>query len=579
MSTQVGPAPEGNSLIAALRIIDDAWEEYRRSPYVQHQLGEAPARLPEISLTEAQRRSAVGRSISRRLEAIDLDLVPHDVALTLGLVRFRAKTWSYEADWYWIVSDPLGTGFFGMFLPTAYCGGALLNLIHGQLASLRSTERGDADRYLALVADYARLIDQFTERTAAQAERGMRMPKVQVRQSRALLSAFKSRIRDALGIEFRRSTGAVAKEFTRELENRIATQIEPAFDRALGGLSEDYFAQAPDSVGLGQYPGGAEVYAELVKLHTTLKVTPEKIHAIGIARIAEIEESMRRIRADLGFAGDNAAFLEHFKLDPRWRANTAEEVTATFQRYMNRFRARLNEYFSVAPKATYRAAPLAEALQGSMTFGYYDAPTRNRPEGIYLFNTANLLNESLLSVGTLTYHELMPGHHLHIATQQENKDLHPFRKYGIVSAYNEGWAEYAASFAGEIGLYERPEERYGRLAFDAFLTCRLVVDTGMNAFSWSRERAQKYMREHSGMSEAVIQMELIRYSCDIPGQALVYKLGDTQIMAMRDRMRHALGLGFKLKEFHSAVLKSGALPMPELEWHIEHEIRKQRQHE
>src|SRR5262249_18502431 len=159
---------------------------------------------------------------------------------------------------------------------------------------------------------------------------------------------------------------------------------------------------------------------------------------------------------------------------------------------------RFAEFFQVAPQADYGVTPLPEALQGSMTFGYYDAPRPDRNRGLYLFNSRNLTKQALFNVGALIYHELVPGHHLHLATQRENLLLHPLRAHSFVNAYNEGWAEYAGTFAGEIGMYEAPEERYGRLVMDAFLTCRLVVDTGMNVLGWSLERARGYMHAHSG---------------------------------------------------------------------------------
>jgi uncharacterized protein (DUF885 family) len=168
----------------------------------------------------------------------------------------------------------------------------------------------------------------------------------------------------------------------------------------------------------------------------------------------------------------------------------------------------------------------------------------------------------------------MPGHHLQLSAQLENESLHPFRKYGSLNAYNEGWAEYAVAFAGEIGGYEQPEERYGLLINDAFLTSRLVVDTGMNALGWSLQRARDYMRAHSGLSDEEVASESIRYSCDMPGQALAYKLGDTEIHALRQQMRCALGSRFTLKGFHTLVVGVGALPFPDLKWHTEHEIER-----
>lgn len=571
---QIQPKQTGASFNTALRAVDDAWREFQRSPFVQLQMGISPTQLPDVSLTEAERRSEVGRSLLKRLDGLDMSALPHDLALTVRLVRFRAHTWSREVDWYWIVVDPSGIGAFGVFLPTAYCGARLLNSVHNQLASFRFRSSGDTDRYLALVADYERLIEQFTERTAGQAARGIYMPRVQVQQARTLLTAFKSGVRAALSVAPQRLAAVAADDFVRELDSRTATRIEPAFGRALEGLSEAYFAKAPESVGIAQYPGGAELYAELVKLYTTLDLTPEQVHTRGLERMAEIETSMCGIRADLGFKGDGPAFLAHLNHQPLWRAETVAGVSAVFQRYIDRLMPHLRNFFPVVPKASYGVAPLPEALQGSMTFGYYDPPRKDRAEGRYLFNSQNLTQQSLINIGALTYHELMPGHHMHIATQQENDGLHPFRALGLVIAYAEGWAEYAATFAGEIGMYELPEERYGRLVMDAFLTCRLVVDTGMNVLGWSLERARNYMRAYSGLSEAEILTESIRYSCDYIGQALAYKIGDREILALRERMRSALGAQFDVKDFHAAILGPGALPIPDLQWHVEQEIER-----
>ena len=558
----------------ARRIVDDAWEELRRSCVVQGQLDLPLTRLPDLSQTEAERRGHVGQELLARIAKLDTIRLPTEIALSLRLVAFRARMWAKEADWYWTVVDPLGVGFFGMFLPTAYCGGFLLDSINNQLAGFCFNEAGDLDRYLGLISDYGRLIDQIATRTEGQAQRGMRMPKAQVHQSRALLSALRSGCLSALTVERKRVDSLASTRFVAELEHRIKEAVEPAFDRALAVLSQEYFAQAPDCVGLGQYTQGREIYLELVKIHTTLDLTPEQVHSKGIERMAQIERSMQSIRAELGFKGDAAAFLAHLNSDPRWRATTVEEVTRVFQRYIDRLKPRFASYFRSAPQADYTIGPLPQALQDAMTFGYYDEPRPDRPQGVYLFNAKNLTNQALFNIGALTYHELMPGHHLHLCGQRENRSLHPFHSFSFVNAYNEGWAEYAATLAGEIGMYEEPEERYGRLVMDAFLTCRLVVDTGMNVLGWSLERARDYMRSHSGMAEAEILSESLRYSCDIPGQSLAYKLGDTEMFAMRERMRADLGARFDLKDFHAAVLGPGALPLPDLSWHIDCETRR-----
>ena len=219
-------------------------------------------------------------------------------------------------------------------------------------------------------------------------------------------------------------------------------------------------------------------------------------------------------------------------------------------------------------------APLPEALSSAMTFGYYAPQTLDQDKGLFIFNSVNLSKGPLNNIGALNYHELVPGHHFHLATQQENETLHPLRQRSIVNAYNEGWAEYAATFAGEIGMYREPEERFGRLMMDAFLTCRLVVDTGMNVLGWTIEEARQYLRNNGFMPEAEIHSETIRYSCDMPGQALAYKLGDTFLYDARERMRTALGDRFDIRDFHDAVLKPGALPLPLLKQHVERETER-----
>jgi len=555
----------------AQRIVDDAWEQVRRGPYVQQNLGVLPTRLPDLSFAEAARKSEVGRSLLARVDAIDLGELPHDLALSLRLVRWRAAMWSRQAEWYWTVCDPIDAGFFGMFLPTAYCGGFLLKFVHTMIRNFRFQDAGDLDRYLALTADYARMLEQMSERTAGQAERGMRMPIPQVSAARALITGFRGQMQDLWRISPERLGSLHAPGFRDEIERRISQYIEPGFASLLGLFDDDYVAKAPTDVGMGQYRGGAGIYESLLRMHTTQDLSPQQVFAAGQARMAQIEMQMASLRRELGFNGGGDAFLESIAADARWRAETPAAIAAVFQRYIDRLKPRFNELFRTHPVADCGVEALPEALQGSMTFGYYDAPRPDRNSGLYLFNSSNLSRLPLHNVAALNYHELVPGHHLHLATQRENTALHPFRTHAFVNAYNEGWAEYAATLAGEVGMYEEPEERYGRLVMDAFLTCRLVVDTGMNALGWTLEQARDYMREHSGMSETEIRSETLRYSCDIPGQSLAYKLGDTRMLELREQMRASLGTRFDIRDFHEAVLGPGSLPLDDLAWHIERE--------
>jgi uncharacterized protein (DUF885 family) len=559
-----------DNLGRALRLLSDVWDTLRQSPATQQQMDGVMSRLPDLSLNGAQARSTAAKELLDRMQGLDEEALPHGVQVALRQARYRLSNVAVEARWYWMVIDPLGIGFFGMFAPSAYCGGHLLNAVFRSLQAATFTHAGDSDRYLGLVADLAGMVDQMTERTLGQSERGMRIPKPQLPAARGIVTALMNQSRRVIPVQVARlSQDESSTTFSREVQRRIDDLVVPAFERFAAVLSPEYEQRAPDEVGLGQYPGGAEIYAELVKRHTTTDLTPAQVHDIGMRRMAQIEDEMRELRATAGLADDPAAYLARAHADPRFSATSTEGVASVFRRYIDRLEPVLDQAFHSRPGAQYGVAALPEALEASMTFGYYDLPRNGDAVGRYMFNARNLRRQQLMNIASLTYHELVPGHHLHLASQNENQALLPVSRYSFVNAYNEGWAEYAATLAGELGMYAEPEERYGRLIMDAFLTSRLVADTGMNAFGWSLEKARDYMREFSSMSEDEVRSESLRYSCDLPAQALAYKLGDTEMLRLRENMRSRLNDRFDLRDFHAAVLSAGALPMQDLAWHLD----------
>jgi uncharacterized protein (DUF885 family) len=255
--------------------------------------------------------------------------------------------------------------------------------------------------------------------------------------------------------------------------------------------------------------------------------------------------------------------------DPRFIPKTPEEIGDRLMSHVSRIEPKVDAFFVRRPKAPYGVKRLEPALEGAQTFGYYSPPTAAEPRGYYRYNASKLEERSLLGSAGLAYHELVPGHHFQIALAGENTDLPPFRREYFDTAYTEGWAEYAAYLAGDMGMYAEPYDRIGRLAMDLFISTRLVVDTGMNALGWSRERAMTFMKENTMSSETQIKTESLRYSADIPGQALGYKLGALKIRELRERAREKLGERFDIRRFHEAVLSSGVLPLSTLERHID----------
>lgn len=549
------------AIARALVGIDRVWAEVRQTPYILRDSPLPIDRLPDIGEAATNARSRRADEALAVLNSVDNAELPSDLAITLQVARLTAARMSKEAERYWLAFDPLGIGFFALFGPTAYGGGFLLGQVAGLLAKQRFEQAGDIDRYLGLIEDYSRLVDQMRERTVGQAERGIRIPQAQLAQSVELITRLQAGAKGLVPVEAR--LAMLGADAAGQIERRIERSVRPAFERLLALLNDpEYRGRAPAAVGIAQYPGGEALYSELVYEHTTLDLTPEQVHLKGITCIDAVRSQMQALLAEIGFQGTPLDYVASIAENPEWRANGPAEIGAVFQRYIDRLDPHMASTFRFGPTADYGVAPLPEALSGSMTFGYYDAPSEAQPAGRYLFNARNLSGAPLANIAALNYHELVPGHHFHMASQRENEALHPVRATAFFNAFNEGWAEYAATLAGELGMYHAVEERFGRLMMDGFLASRLVVDTGMNAMGWDLEQARTYMRENAFMPEAEIQTESIRYSCDIPAQSLAYKLGEYFLMDQRTAMQTALGEEFDLRDFHDVVLKPGALPLP-----------------
>jgi uncharacterized protein (DUF885 family) len=336
----------------------------------------------------------------------------------------------------------------------------------------------------------------------------------------------------------------------------------------LAAYLPEYGKGAPAGVGLSQYPGGRAFYDWLVRYHTTLDVTPEAVHQRGLDEVARIEGEMAKVREELSFHGSAAEFRKSLRADPRLFPKTPEEIETRLLSYVKRLEPRVDEFFLRKPKAPYGVKRLDPQLEGSETFGHYQTPIGDDPTGYYFFNGSHLEDRSLLNAGALIAHELIPGHHFQLCLAAENESLPRFRRELADTAYTEGWGDYSSMLAGEMGLYKDPYDRYGRLSMDMFISTRLVVDTGMNALGWSREKALEFMRAHLMETETQLGTESLRYSCDIPGQALAYKMGARKILELREEARRSLGPRFDIRRFHEAVLSEGSLPLPTLERHI-----------
>ncbi|MES2489725.1 MAG: DUF885 domain-containing protein [Pseudomonadota bacterium] len=556
------------SLTLVNRASELAWQ-YLGDGMRAQEKGSLEGMCPDLSLEGAQKRATLGQDILDLLNQVDDNQLPHDYALTSKLMRHYAGCWSKDADRYWLAIDPVNAFFYGPFFQTAYTGGFVFSGVGQALAGFQFKKDGDGERYLAALAELSLLLRQVHERTAGQAERGIRIFKPQLPGSRSLLTGLAASMATTLLVDPSRLTALGNTDALRlEIEKRVA-DIARGFADLLAQLDDKYEALAPDGVGMSLLPGGADVYLDLATMHTTMDLTVQQIHDRGHARMASIEAQMAEVRKQLNFTGSAAEFAAHLRGPHGGVAKDADDVGERMRKHKDRLEQRYDEFFVERSTSVYDVERLPEALEGTMTWGYYSQPTPYEKRGVYYFNGSKLDSLAVIGAASLVFHELVPGHHLHMTLQNANKDLPEIRKNATVNAFNEGWAEYAATLTGEMGLYDDPYDRYGRLAMDAFLTSRLVVDTGMNALGWSLERAQQYLAEKTLCAPKEIGTDTIRYSCGIPAQALAYKLGDEEILRMRQRAMDKLKADFSYPHFHSAILDVGALPLPVLEWHLE----------
>lgn len=456
---------------------------------------------------------------------------------------------------------PLLVGRFSTVTPYASPIGSIARSFGAR--ALRTA--ADTASYLTLLREVSPFVDTIREGLEQRAARGIRLSRQALPGSIALLRTYAVRGEgNPFGVPRARAAtldSITAAELLASVSREVTNAIVPAIERVLALLEGPYASLAPDSVGLAMYPGGRAYYDWLVRYHTTLPVTAGTVHRIGLAEVARIEREMAAIRSSMGFTGTRSDFHAQLGKNPRFFAKTPEEFGERLTSYAYRIWPQMSRAFGRVPRAVGDVRRLPAALEPAMTFGYYQVPTAQDSVGHYYYNGTQLEQRSLLTAAPLIAHELWPGHHFQVNLSRENTALPRYRRDRYYTAFGEGWGDYSSIVAGELGLYEDPYDRYGRLAMDMFISCRLVVDTGMNGLGWSRDLALTFLRAHALESETQLASETLRYSTDLPGQALAYKMGSREFVRLRAVAQSSLGKAFSLPAYHDMLIGSGMLPM------------------
>jgi uncharacterized protein (DUF885 family) len=341
----------------------------------------------------------------------------------------------------------------------------------------------------------------------------------------------------------------------------IRDVVQPAYGELLKFMRSEYVPGMRTTIAAAELPDGKEYYRAKVREFTTLDLDPAAIHELGVTEVARLHAEMLAAMRASGFKGEFPAFLAMLRSDPRFYAQTPEELLMRAAWIAKRFDGKAPQFFGYLPRARFTIKPVPEDLAPFYTAG------RGGP-GVYLLNTYDLKSRPLYSLTALTLHESAPGHAFQMPIAMEHKDQPAFRQLSYLSAYGEGWALYCERLGLEMGLYDTPYDRFGMLGYQIWRAARLVVDTGIHSQGWTRAQAQDYFRQYTALPEHEIDTEIDRY-ITWPGQALSYYLGEQAILEARSRAEHALGEHFNIRAFHDAVLELGSVPLPVLTARIE----------
>ena len=357
-------------------------------------------------------------------------------------------------------------------------------------------------------------------------------------------------------------------DFIKQAKIVIDQSVNKGYSQLADFFETVYVPNARESIAAHDLPDGKAFYENQIRYYTTLDLTADEIHAIGLKEVKRIRSEMADIIQGTGFKGNFAEFLTFLRTDPQFYAKTEVELLSRASRIAKQMDAKLPQLFKHLPRTPYGVEPVPAQLAPNYTTGrYVRSPKGSTQPGYYWVNTYALDKRPLYELEALTLHEAVPGHHLQIALSQELEDLPPFRQYSYISAFGEGWGLYSEWLGLETGFYKDPYSNFGRLTYEMWRAVRLVVDTGMHAKGWTREEAVNYLASNTALSLHNVNTEIDRY-ISWPAQALSYKLGELTIKRLRKEAETKLGKLFDIRDFHYEVLIHGAVPLNILEQNI-----------
>lgn len=516
------------------------------------------SKIPDISIETLEKDAKQFQTYIDALHAVDKTALSHEEQITLTIQLYRLQNYvdefRYNAHFVPLTSE---YGFHS----------SLLNMYY----RFDFTDNQSIQGYINTLNDIPAYFDQ----QIAYMRQGMAVGQV---QPKAVMEGFEASVAavitdNPLDSPFIAPLMAIERDsevlqvLKTQAIDAVTNSVNVAYQTFYDFLVNEYIPQAKTDIAVASWPNGRDFYQNRIKHYTTLDMTADEIHAIGLKEVARIRNDMQGVLDDLGFSGTINEFIDFLRTDKQFYANTPDELIDYAMVLSKRIDALLPQLFNQLPRTPYGVAPVPDSIAPKYTTGRYVSPRNDRQPGYYWVNTYALDKRPLYALPALTLHEAVPGHHLQISLAREMTDLPQVRRSTYISAFGEGWGLYSEFLGKEVGFYETPYDEFGRLSYEMWRACRLVVDTGMHVMGWTRQQALDYMLENTALSEHNVTTEIDRY-ISWPGQALSYKLGEIKIKELRARATQILGDDFDLREFHAAILAHGSVPLTVLEQNI-----------
>jgi len=524
--------------------------------------------LPVVSVEREQEKATAHQQFYEQLRAIDRTALSLQQRINYDMLELvlADKLAHFEAQTY--------------LMPINSEGGFHTNFMY-RMERRRPQSMKDYKEYIRQLEDFSRYVNDYLTLMRLGLEKGVTQPAVILQNSTKSVEmhvvekaedSFFYQPFENLPTTF---TPEVQADLRASAQKAIMESVVQGYSDFINFMENEYLTQNRTLVGISAIPNGKTFYEQQVQYFTTLDMTPEEVFQKGQLEVKRIRAQMDSIIQAVEFEGTFDEFLAFLRTDAQFYAKTPRDLLKEAAFLSKKVDGKLPAYFNTLPRLSYGVAPVPDAIAPTYTGGrYVPGSVEGHRAGNYWVNTYDLPSRPLYVLPSLTLHEAVPGHHLQMALAQELEGQHPFRQRTYLSAFGEGWALYCEWLGNEMGMYETPYEQFGRLTYEMWRACRLVVDVGLHYKGWTRKEALDFLASNTALSLHEVQTEIDRY-IGWPAQAVCYKIGELKIRALRQKAEQALGDDFDIRAFHDVILQNGAVPLTILEEQVADYVQSQ----